>query len=204
MTRKKKRIRLAAAAVCLVILAVIYVFVLQADFNAEDTTKEENEIAVLTVEREDIRSALIENSQGTLRFTYDGETWTNEEDPAFELNQDSVSALFNRLNPLNAIRDLGAQEELADYGLEEPSITITVTLEDGQEFSVYLGKEASDGSLYFMTSESDHIYTGDSYLATAFDCTMTDLEAEEEEETEEETTDNGESAEEDGEQTSDQ
>ncbi len=135
MTRKKKRIRLAAAAVCLVILAVIYVFVLQADFNAEDTTKEENEIAVLTVEREGIRSALIENSQGTLRFTYDGEDWINEEDPAFELNQDSVSALFNRLNPLNAVRDLGAQEELADCGLEEPSITITVTLEDGEQTS---------------------------------------------------------------------
>lgn len=185
MTKKKKRFRLAAAGLTLVVLAVIYILVLQADFNGEDTVEEENAITVLSVEREDIRTARIENSKGTLQFSYDGETWTSEDDPAFALNQDSVSALFNRLNPLEAVRDLGAQEELADYGLETPVITITVTLEDGQEFTVYLGNEASDGNLYFMTSESDHVYTGDSYLATAFDCELPDLEAEED--TEEDT-----------------
>lgn len=184
MTKKKKRNRMIAAVLVLVALAVIYVLVLRADFNGEDTAEEEEEMTVLAIEREDIRSVQIDNSYGTLRLSYDGETWTSEDDPDFKLNQDAVSALFNRLNPLTAVRDLGEQEDLEAYGLAEPVITISLTLQDGQEITVYLGNESSDGNLYFMTSESSSIYTGDSYLATAFDCQLSDLEAEEEEEEE--------------------
>ncbi|HIT65869.1 MAG TPA: DUF4340 domain-containing protein [Candidatus Merdisoma merdipullorum] len=189
MTKKKKRMRMIAAVLILAALAVIYVLVLRADFNAEKP-EEEEEITALTIDRADIRYAQIENSYGTLRFAYDGETWTSEDAPSFGLNQDSMDALFNRLNPLTAARDLGEEEEtegLAAYGLEDPSVVITVTLEEGQEYTIRLGAEASDGSLYFMTSESDHIYTGDSYLATAFDFELSDMEAiEEETDTEEE------------------
>ncbi len=183
MTKKKKRARLTAAVLGLAVLVVLYVLVLQADFNAEETEESTEEITVLEIQRENIRYAQIENSYGTLSFAYDGETWTSEDDPSFALNQDSMSALFNRLNPLTAVRDLEeGTEELAAYGLEEPAVVITVTLEDGQEYTVYLGEETSDGNLYYMTSESSHIYTGDSYLATAFDFELSDMEAIEEEE----------------------
>ena len=182
MTKKKKRTRMIAAVLLLAVLAVTYVLVLRADFNGEDVEEETEEITVLEIEREDISTVRLENSYGTLQFAYDGETWTSEDDPAFQLNQDSMSALFNRLNPLTAVRDLGEQEDLEAYGLAEPVITISIMLQDGQEIAVYLGNDSSDGNLYFMTSESGSIYTGDSYLATAFDCQLSDLEAEEEEE----------------------
>lgn len=195
MTKKKKRTRMIAAVLLLAVLAVTYVLVLRADFNGEDVEEETEEIMVLEIEREDISTVRLENSYGTLQFAYDGETWTSEDDPAFQLNQDSMSALFNRLNPLTAVRDLGEQEYLEAYGLAEPVITISITLQDGQEIAVYLGNDSSDGNLYFMTSESSSIYTGDSYLATAFDCQLSDLEAEEEEEEEEEDASSEESAE---------
>ena len=182
MTEKKKRTRLIAAVLLLAVLAVIYILVLRADFNGEDAEEEIEEITVLEIAREDISTVRLENSYGTLQFAYDGETWTSEDDPVFQLNQDSMSALFNRLNPLTAVRDLGEQEDLEAYGLAEPVITISITLQDGQEITVYQGNDSSDGNLYFMTSESSSIYTGDSYLATAFDCQLSDLEAEEEEE----------------------
>ena len=189
MTKKKRRLCLCAAALLLAALAVIYALVLRADFNGQDTSEEEEELTVLAIEREDIRSAQIENSAGTLAFSYDGEAWSSADDPDFPLDQDAVSALFNRLNPLSAVRDLGemGEEDLGAYGLEAPAVTISLTLEDGEELSVYLGNEASDGNLYFMTSESSHVYTGDSYLATAFACELSDFEAEEEETEAEET-----------------
>ncbi len=188
MTKKKRRLRLCAAALLLAALAVIYALVLRADFNGQDISEEEEELTVLAVEREDIRSAQIENSAGTLAFSYDGETWSCADDPDFLLDQDAVSALFNRLNPLSAVRDLGemGEEDLEAYGLEASAVTINLTLEDGEELSVYLGNEASDGNLYFMTSESSHVYTGDSYLVTAFECELSDFEAKEEEEEAEE------------------
>ena len=194
MTKKKKRTRMIAAVLLLAVLAVTYVLVLRADFNGEDVEEETEEITVLEIEREDISTVRLENSYGTLQFAYDGETWTSEDDPAFQLNQDSMSALFNRLNPLTAVRDLGEQEDLEAYGLAEPVITISITLQDGQEIAVYLGNDSSDGNLYFMTSESGSIYTGDSYLATAFDCQLSDLEVEEEDASSEESAESSEDA----------
>ena len=194
MTKKKKRTRMIAAVLLLAVLAVTYVLVLRADFNGEDVEEETEEITVLEIEREDISTVRLENSYGTLQFAYDGETWTSEDDPAFQLNQDSMSALFNRLNPLTAVRDLGEQEDLEAYGLAEPVITISITLQDGQEITVYLGNDSSDGNLYFMTSGSGSIYTGDSYLATAFDCQLSDLEVEEEDASSEESAESSEDA----------
>ena len=194
MTKKKKRTRMIAAVLLLAVLAVTYVLVLRADFNGEDVEEETEVITVLEIEREDISTVRLENSYGTLQFAYDGETWTSEDDPAFQLNQDSMSALFNRLNPLTAVRDLGEQEDLEAYGLAEPVITISITLQDGQEITVYLGNDSSDGNLYFMTSGSGSIYTGDSYLATAFDCQLSDLEVEEEDASSEESAESSEDA----------
>ena len=50
------------------------------------------------------------------------------------------------------------------------------TRDDGTEITVSIGSTASDGNVYVMTSESDHIYTCDSYLATAFTCQLSDFE----------------------------
>ena len=112
MTKKKKRTRMIAAVLLLAVLLVIYVLVLRADFNGEDVEEETEEITVLEIEREDISTVRLENSYGTLQFAYDGETWTSEDDPAFQLNQDSMSALFNRMHQLTAVRVLGEQEDM--------------------------------------------------------------------------------------------
>ena len=54
MTKKKKRMRMIAAVLILAALAVIYVLVLRADFNAEEPEDEE-EIPEMTIARADIR-----------------------------------------------------------------------------------------------------------------------------------------------------
>ena len=175
MTKKKKRTRMIAAVLLLAVLAVTYVLVLRADVHGEAVEEEREEITGLEIEREDIRTVRLKNSYGTLQVAYDGETWTSEDDPAFQLNQDSMSALFNRLNPLTAVRDLGEQEDLEVYGLAEPVITISLTFQDGQAIAVYLGNDSSDVHLYFLYSGSGSNYPRDSCLATAFACQLSDL-----------------------------
>ena len=78
----------------------------------------------------------------------------------------------------SAVRDLGeTPENLSAYSLSDPAITIQITRDDGTEITVSIGGTASDGNVYVMTSESNHIYTCDSYLATAFTCQLSDFEA---------------------------
>ena len=183
MTKKKRQVKLLAAIAALAVLALVYVLVSRADWNhEEDETTEE--IEVLSVAPAEISEVEITNSYGPLYLNYDGETWISPDNPEMDLNQDALATLWNRLNPLSAVRDLGeAPEDLSAYSLADPDVTIRIIRDDGTELTVSIGSTASDGNVYVMTSESDHIYTCDSYLATAFTCQLSDFEviAEEEE-----------------------
>ena len=184
MTKKKRKVRLLAAIAALAALGLLYVLVSRADWNGEEDDTAAEEIEALSISPAKISEAVITSSYGTLRLNYDGETWTSPDAQSMELNQDALSNLWNRLNPLSAVRDLGeAPENLSAYSLADPAITIRITRDDGTEITVSIGSTASDGNVYAMTSESDHIYTCDSYLATAFTCQLSDFEviAEEEE-----------------------
>ena len=176
MTKKKRQVKLLAAIAALAVLALVYVLVSRADWNhEEDETTEE--IEVLSVAPAEISEAEITNSYGTLYLSYDGETWISPDNPEMDLNQDALATLWNRLNPLSAVRDLGeAPEDLSAYSLADPAVTIRIIRDDGTELTVSIGSTASDGNVYVMTSESDHIYTCDSYLATAFTCQLSDFE----------------------------
>ncbi len=177
MTKKKRQRKVLAAILGLLALGLIYFLVSRASWNqeAEDTTEE---LEVLSISPAEISEAVITNSYGTVTLSYDGETWTSPDDTDLALNQDALTTLWNRLNPLSAVRDLGeASEDLSAYGLSDPAVTIEITKKDGTELTVRIGGTASDGNVYVMTSESDHIYTCDSYLATAYTCRLSDLEA---------------------------
>lgn len=177
MTKKKRKVRLLAAIAALAALGLLYVLVSRADWNGEEDDTAAEEIEALSISPAKISEAVITSSYGTLRLNYDGETWTSPDAPSMELNQDALSNLWNRLNPLSAVRDLGeAPEDLSAYSLADPAITIRITRDDGTEITVSIGSTASDGNVYVMTSESDHIYTCDSYLATAFTCQLSDFE----------------------------
>ncbi len=177
MTKKKRKVRLLAAIAALAALGLLYVLVSSADWNGEGDDTAAEEIEALSIAPAEISEAAITSSYGTLRLNYDGETWTSPDAPSMELNQDALSNLWNRLNPLSAVRDLGeAPEDLSAYSLSDPAITIRITRDDSTEITVSIGSTASDGNVYVMTSESDHIYTCDSYLATAFTCQLSDFE----------------------------
>lgn len=177
MTKKKRKVRLLAAIAALAALGLLYVLVSRADWNGEEDDTVAEEIEALSIAPAEISEAAITSSYGTLRLNYDGETWTSPDAPSMELNQDALSNLWNRLNPLSAVRDLGeASEDLSAYSLSDPAITIRITRDDSTEITVSIGSTASDGNVYVMTSESDHIYTCDSYLATAFTCQLSDFE----------------------------
>lgn len=177
MTKKKRKVRLLAAIAALAALGLLYVLVSRAGWNGEEDDTATEEIEALSIAPAEISEAAITSSYGTLRLNYDGETWTSPDAPSMELNQDALSNLWNRLNPLSTVRDLGeAPEDLSAYSLSDPAITIRITRDDSTEITVSIGSTASDGNVYVMTSESDHIYTCDSYLATAFTCQLSDFE----------------------------
>ena len=196
MTKKKKRIRLLVSLLIVIVLCAVYVLVRQTDWESEE--EETTELEILDIDPQEVSAVKIENEKGTILLSYNGEIWKSEDDPELELNQDSLDNLINRLHPLSVKRELPeVLEDLSAYGLESPEIRVAIALQDGTELTLSFGAEAADGTVYLMTSESGSVYTSDSALSSAFDCSLEDLKAVDEEETEEkEEEETGEEAEE--------
>ena len=185
MTKKKKRIRLLATLQIVIVLCAVYILVCRTDWESEEEAAEE--LAILDIDPQEVSAVKIENDRGTILLSYDGQTWKSEDDPELELNQDSLDNLINRLHPLSVKRELPeVPEELSAYGLESPKIRVSIALQDGTELTLSFGAEAADAAVYLMTSESESVYTADSALSSAFDCSLEDLEAVTEEATGEE------------------
>ncbi len=112
------------------------------------------------------------------RFERQADVWVNAQDAAFPVDQSTLDALAGRIEALTAMRELSGAAEAADYGLAEPSFTVTATDADGND-TVYAQGDATpfaDG-YYVQVSGRDAIYTVASSLASAFDKTLSELAA---------------------------
>lgn len=138
-----------------------------------------------SVNSENVKSLSILEGGRTMTFTSSTTgsvtTWQVKESMAPQ-NADAVSpqkAIVN--NTTSLVDGLGSlsfdrladykEENLEKYGLKNPSMSITVSYtdnEDSQEFTLYVGDQAEDGSCYVRLSDSNFIYTMSSDSISSF------------------------------------
>lgn len=117
-----------------------------------------------------------EASDGPLTLSEQDGVWQMEGDGAFPLDQDQAGEYAQLLTALSATRRITGGAQLADYGLETPSFTVEVTLDDGQQVSLEMGDYNSlTGEYYLKRDDQEDIYTVESSLADLFDIEKTDL-----------------------------
>lgn len=175
--KKKKSLQLLILVVAMVILAGIYVGLRQSNDDnieeEEETTTVVSSIGMNSPKQLDIKTADLE-----MTLVYEDETWKNQEDEDCPMNQTKISAMVTSLGEISADQVVTKQaDDLSEYGLDEPSITATLTLEDGSKATVYVGDAIllSDGGRYAMVDDSDTVYVvGESYY-TNFHYSMLDL-----------------------------
>ncbi|WP_312280323.1 DUF4340 domain-containing protein [Oscillibacter sp.] len=97
------------------------------------------------------KSISYHNGSATLSFAMSKEgEWYWTDDPDFRLNQDYLIQMMDTLStlkPQQTITDGGAPE---DYGLSEPTRTLSATAANGQLTTLALGNATSDGNSYYM------------------------------------------------------
>ena len=122
----------------------------------------------------------------TLSFTKEGENWHYDGDSSVDIDEDAVGTLLSKTVNVTAEETVTEYDTLADFGLEIPSNTITITTEEG-DTTLFVGNQNEITNQYYLKkADSDVIYLVDSAVATGFNKTAEDLTAEEEEtETEE-------------------
>lgn len=119
----------------------------------------------------------------TLAFTLNDEgEWTTTDTPAWPVDQSAVQALADKLLALQGTRKLEDVTSLADYGLDTPTITVTVTWKDASTTTYTMGDATpfADGYYLKLSTQDDVIYTIATSLSTTFNKTQKDLVAMEE------------------------
>lgn len=106
----------------------------------------------------------------TLALVKEDDSWSYADDGAFPLNQDVPEEMTGALSGLTASRVLEEPETLADYGLDDPSLTITATDEDGTAYTFAIGDQNEVTQEYYLLYNGDEskVYLVDSALQDAF------------------------------------
>lgn len=118
------------------------------------------------------------NANGSFRFEQSDGIWMNADDAQFPVDQSVVGALAGRIAGLTATRKLEGASDPADYGLDDPELTVTAEGADGASTTYAMGDATPfDDGYYVGVSGDDAIYTVASSLTDAFDKTATELAA---------------------------
>ena len=177
MKKKKKLIGLLTALVVLILLTAAY-FCLK-NYNKEQEAESETEdtsVAVTSIEESDITGLTYILDKEKLEFKKENNSWYYTEDKIFPVDQYKVKTLLDNFKDIKAVRDLGQLENLDDYGLKEPSNTVTVISNNGVETVFYIGNEnETTGDYYMYMNNPEHIYTVSSTFANAFNGKLYDL-----------------------------
>lgn len=157
MTRSMRTLLiLAGVLVALIAAREIVVAASQSDSGESD----EN-VTLLAVDESEIRRIEWTYEGTNSVLVREGDTWMSESEPDASVDQSDADALAEALTAAVVERTLadaeGSEggsdaEDASGMGLDEPSLEIAVTLDDGEEVLLRIGSATTEGSSYYATS----------------------------------------------------
>ena len=146
----KKSTKLVSAVVVLAVLGGVYVGLntyVSKEEKAESSSEEESKTEVFSVKTDDIKS---------LEFIVDKKevTFEKKDETAFPVNQTTLDSAASAIETVEADRVLEDVEDLAEYGLDSPSNTVTVDTADGTT-KLNIGDENTSTNQYYISRADD-------------------------------------------------
>ena len=182
---KKQKLHFGILLVVCMLCAAAWFLVRYLDL-PESEEEEAVEVTVTDFNAEDV-TALSTGGEYPLNFVKEDGTWYNAEDRSASIQQSMVENLLTYITHITSETAIEEPDDLSQYGLDEPSMTITATLENGTSVILHIGESNSiTGDYYLQVSGDDTVYTVSSSLVSTFEKTPEDF-VEEETETEAET-----------------
>ena len=170
---KKKSVNLFTAVGVLVVLSGAYAGVKAYVAKQEEKEQESEETElekIVSIEPDDIKSLKFVIDKKEVTFERDNDDWVKSDETEFPVNQDKMTEAAGALNSLEAERVLTDIENLSEYGLDEPSNTITVTISDGSDTILRVGMKNDSTNQYYLEKDDDQstVYVVDSSAVTPF------------------------------------
>ena len=178
----KKGKRLIALTIVLAVFVAGTLILQRVNANNEAAKNTTAPVTVVSETNEASISEIAYMYEGeSLRFTKDGESWKYAQDLDFPLDESKVNTMAAALAKVTATRTAAeTMTNAGDFGLLEPSLTVTATTSDGTKTTLLFGdKNSVTGDTYVNVDGSPTVYTVASSVPGKFAYKLYDMITEE-------------------------
>lgn len=172
MKQKKAMILLAGT---LIVLAGCYagLKIYNSHVEEEEEAKAEAE-KIYLVQEDGLTSISYTDGESQMAFVQEDEVWYYDSDREIPIDAGVVEQITGTVSSLTAVRELEEPDDLADYGLTDPSYTVQYVTEDGEEGTIDVGSMTGD-NYYAKLEGSDTVYTITDDLVYGLSFELTDF-----------------------------
>ncbi|MBE5860212.1 MAG: DUF4340 domain-containing protein [Butyrivibrio sp.] len=186
---KKQKIQLIVILVLLIVFVGGYFGLKKYNENVQAKESEPKYTALALTDQDEIESIEVTNLNGTFDIEKDenGDYYLKDND-SITVDRDKIDSKIEEIKTITSEQVVDGAENLADYGLDDPDVTVVVSLKDGESHTLYFGDFNQSASTYYLkVDDISTIYTVSSTLKSAFIFSADDIQkAEETEEAAEE------------------
>ena len=173
MSSKKKNLitLLVLCAVLAVCLILYFLMPSKSGKKDSDPDKDKKQITVDTITADTIQRMTFEkNGKEIWALSHEKDHWKFSDGASIPVNEEKVTAITDALNPLKAVEKIeDGVQQLDQYGLKNPSMTLIVTAKDGREYKYDIGRKVPKENMgyYSKSNAGDTIYCLDETLVTS-------------------------------------
>ncbi len=173
----KNKKGLIVGIIILVLLLGAYFLLRYLNLDEEDAEEEDAAETVFEIDADDISNIQIVSGENTFDFSHGDDKWSYVEDDKFPLSESAILDKVSSLTSVSSMRTIEDPDNLADFGLENPEVTATVTDTDGKETELALGatNDAVSGCYMSMNGDTSKIYLVDTTLKTNLEFDLSDI-----------------------------
>ncbi|MBD9195513.1 MAG: DUF4340 domain-containing protein, partial [Clostridiales bacterium] len=153
--------------VCLAALAALHTEEKQEQIKTSGET-------VLSIEPAKVTALSWEQDGTTLSFHRGDDGWQYDDDAEFPVSDSAMDALLEQFYGFGASFTIENAEDLSQYGLDEPTCTITLTTDD-ETYMVKLGDYSTMDSQRYVDIGDGNVYLAASDPLDAYDVELKDL-----------------------------
>lgn len=168
---KKQKIQMLVIVVILLLCIVAYFLATRYAKQQEQRDKDsetQGQVNLTVIDPDDVDAFSYIADGTTYSYTNNKDTWTCENDTSLKMDADSIATLLGNLKKITAAEAIDDYDSTADYGLDQPQNTITVTC-GNETTTIDIGDYNEMLQEYYIKiSGDDKIYLVDSTLKDAF------------------------------------
>ncbi|MCD7823093.1 MAG: DUF4340 domain-containing protein [Oscillospiraceae bacterium] len=154
-----KRVRKIVILLVVLVVLCLATFLVSLYNEKQEQIQNSNEI-VLAISTDSVSSLSWDVDDTSLGFTLDSETgsWVYDDDSGFPTSTSEVENLLSIFEEYEADFIIEDVDDYSQYGLDDPVMTISITLDDGTSYEITLGNFSTLDSERYVSIGDGNVY----------------------------------------------